>query len=475
MILDIKTQILKIKWPEQGSLADLPNFESLARKYRFRLLGRACRDLGVNSLLLAHHEDDQAETILMRLALGQGANGLTGMKNPAGIPECYGIHGVHESGGYDGEHRGNSTSSPYSLPGSNSPSQRQLPIETGGIQVYRPFLHFTKSRLIATCLAENIEWFEDHTNKEPTTTMRNAVRHMYSNHLMPAALSKPALLALSERLNDTAARRSHIVQSWLTKCKITRFETSTGIVNVQFTNLNDSWEPENARPSMGACWIAAHMLREIIMLVTHREHVELSSLHSAVQQIFPEICQHGGGIRQPIAFTASGVYFQPVPTTLRERETPNFIYEKPVWILSRQPYTPNSLAGIQIDVRAIGNSWSQWYFYDGRYWIRVQNLGTSPLLLKPFNREQLAEFRAALDRVDDERAAELRLRWQLKNKAPGKVRYTLPAILKSEGGKETIIALPSLDLSIPGCMVRWEIRYKKITSQTLENKVSKLP
>ncbi len=475
MILDIKTQILKIKWPDQGSLADLPNFESLARKYRFRLLGRACRDLGINSLLLAHHEDDQAETILMRLALGQGANGLTGMRNPAGIPECYGIHGIYESRGYVVDHRGNSTSSPSSLFRSAPPSKRQLSTETGGIQVYRPFLHFTKSRLIATCLAENIEWFEDHTNKEPTTTMRNAVRYMYSNHSMPAALSKPALLALSKRLNDTAARRSHIVQSWLTKCKITRFETSTGTVNVQFADLSDSWESENARPSVETGRIAARMLREIILFVTHREHVELSSLHRAVQQIFPEVCQHGGQNPQPIAFTASGVYFQPIPTTLCQEEMPNFIYEKPAWVLSRQPYNPNSLARIQIEVRAIRNSWSQWYFYDGRYWIRVQNLGTSRLLLKPFNPEQLAEFRAALEGADDGRTAELRLRWQLKNKAAAKVRYTLPAIMKNEGGKEKIIALPSLDLRIPGCMVRWEIRYKKIPSQTLADRVSNMP
>jgi tRNA(Ile)-lysidine synthase len=466
---------LKIEWPEQGCPASLSNFESLARKHRFRLLGRACCELGINSLLLAHHEDDQAETILMRLALGQGANGLTGMKNPAGIPECYGIHGVYESGGYDVEHRGNSASSPSSSPRPSPSSKCQLPIETGGIQVYRPFLHITKSRLIATCLAENIEWFEDHTNKEPTTAMRNAVRHMYTNHSMPAALSKLALLTLSDRLNDAAARRSHIVQSWLAKCKITRFETSTGIVNVQFADLSHSWESEHARPPVDAGRIAAQMLREIILLVTHREHVELSSLHSAVQQIFPEICQHGEKNPQPLAFTASGVYFQPVPTTPRQRETPNFIYEKPRWILSRQPYKPNSLTTIQIDVRAIGNSWSHWYFYDGRYWIRVQNLGTSPLLLKPFNREQLAEFRAALERANDERAAAMQLRRQLKNKAPAKVRYTLPAIMKSEGGKETIIALPSLGLSIPGCKVRWEIRYKKIPSQTLANRVSRLP
>jgi len=100
-VLDIKTQVLKITWPKQEPPAHLPNFESLARRYRFRLLGKACSDLGINSLLLAHHEDDQAETIMMRLTYGHGLKGLLGIRNPAGMPECYGLHGVHESGGLD--------------------------------------------------------------------------------------------------------------------------------------------------------------------------------------------------------------------------------------------------------------------------------------------------------------------------------------------------------------------------------------
>src|ERR1700693_2172654 len=137
IIIDIETRILKIKWPGLGDPASLPNFESLARKYRFRLLGRACSGLGIDSLLLGHHEDDQAETILMRLANGQGTRGLVGIKSPAGIPECYGIHGVYESGGYDNTPGGNidqwkrSVPATFSWSRSDYSTATQFPIESG--------------------------------------------------------------------------------------------------------------------------------------------------------------------------------------------------------------------------------------------------------------------------------------------------------------------------------------------------------
>lgn len=461
-MLDIKTQILKIKWPGQKSPAALPNFESLARKYRFRLLGTACRDLGINSLLLAHHEDDQAETILMRLAQGQGASGLVGIRNPAGIPECYGIHGVYESGGYDSTRAGNvdqgkkrdPASFNWARPGSFIRSQ--LPIETGGIQIFRPFLNFGKARLVATCVAENMEWFEDHTNAEPTTTLRNTVRHMYLHHPMPAALTKPALLALSTRLNDTAVHRFDVTKSWLARCKVTRFETRLGTVRIQFADLNQLRVSDNVWPPLHAGRIAAEVLRQIILLVTPQEHVGLSSLHSAVFHVFPEVCPVGGQRLQTTAFTASRVYFQPVETTsFRGQSSEN---QKCEWLLSRQPYPSKSLPKLRLDSPVTRGSWSPWHLYDGRYWIRVQNLGSGSLFIQPFREEHLAGFRAALTRDD-----KLQLTSILRKEAPGNVRWTLPAILrKGKDGKETPIALPSLDLSVSGSQLRWEIRYKKI-------------
>lgn len=50
-----------------------------ARKARYQLIGAAMRNDGADILATAHHQDDQAETVLMRLAHGSGLAGLKGM------------------------------------------------------------------------------------------------------------------------------------------------------------------------------------------------------------------------------------------------------------------------------------------------------------------------------------------------------------------------------------------------------------
>ena len=53
--------------------------QEAARRARYALLEQACRDAGIRDLLVAHHREDQAETVLLRLAKGSGIDGLAGM------------------------------------------------------------------------------------------------------------------------------------------------------------------------------------------------------------------------------------------------------------------------------------------------------------------------------------------------------------------------------------------------------------
>jgi tRNA(Ile)-lysidine synthase len=59
--------------------ADPGGVQAGARALRYRLLMAACANVGILHLLLGHHRDDQAETLLLRLQRGSGVSGLAGM------------------------------------------------------------------------------------------------------------------------------------------------------------------------------------------------------------------------------------------------------------------------------------------------------------------------------------------------------------------------------------------------------------
>lgn len=55
------------------------NLQAAARDARYRLMRGYCADHGIAAILLGHTQDDQAETVLMRLARGSGVDGLAAM------------------------------------------------------------------------------------------------------------------------------------------------------------------------------------------------------------------------------------------------------------------------------------------------------------------------------------------------------------------------------------------------------------
>ncbi|WP_247871278.1 MULTISPECIES: tRNA lysidine(34) synthetase TilS [unclassified Azospirillum] len=108
-----------LRWDGEKPSAGL---QAAARAARHRLLAAACGEAGILHLALAHHRDDQAETVLLRLARGSGIDGLAGM---AAVRA------------------------------------------DGAVRVIRPLLNFSHDRLLATCRAEVVDWIEDPSNRNP--------------------------------------------------------------------------------------------------------------------------------------------------------------------------------------------------------------------------------------------------------------------------------------------------------------------
>ena len=104
--------------------------QEAARLARYRLLKQAAAGAGCAHILTGHTLDDQAETILFRLARGSGLTGLAGMATASIVPIG----------------------------------------EAGGTFIVRPLLHVPKARLIATLRAADIAYREDPSNRDPRFT-----------------------------------------------------------------------------------------------------------------------------------------------------------------------------------------------------------------------------------------------------------------------------------------------------------------
>ena len=123
--------------------------QEAARHARYRLLAQAATRAGYAHILTAHTLDDQAETVLFRLARGSGLVGLAGMAESSPLP-------LDLSSSSSKRNRS-------SKPSSSSTHMRGA----STIVLLRPLLGISKARLKATLEAHRIAYSEDPSNHNP--------------------------------------------------------------------------------------------------------------------------------------------------------------------------------------------------------------------------------------------------------------------------------------------------------------------
>jgi tRNA(Ile)-lysidine synthase len=109
------------------------NVEARARAGRYEALADLCEEYGIEDLLLAQHQNDQAETVLLQLMRGSGVAGLSGM-----------------------------------------PQAREFAANQN-LTLWRPLLNQSRQELEAYAKEHKLKWIEDPSNQD-RKYRRNAIR-----------------------------------------------------------------------------------------------------------------------------------------------------------------------------------------------------------------------------------------------------------------------------------------------------------
>ena len=204
-----KTSFETLQYASENGLS----IEMAARELRYRWFGQLCQEHGYCAVVVAHHADDNAETLVLNMVRGAGLKGLTGMKPVSPLP----------------------FSSRASIPPLSSraalPSLSSRASEASReIYLLRPLLTFTRKQIEGHVFAWKVLYREDKTNAS-VEYRRNSIRH--------------EVFPLLERMNPSYVRTlnremtylgdaSSIVEDW---CRTQMPKVMEGDSSISLTSL----------------------------------------------------------------------------------------------------------------------------------------------------------------------------------------------------------------------------------------------
>ncbi|KAL8769485.1 MAG: hypothetical protein Q9209_004546 [Squamulea sp. 1 TL-2023] len=496
----LRSTVLTLEWPPGVTPSNLSNFETEARRLRYQALGKACHNANIPSLLLGHHESDVKETLIMRLIEGYRGEGLRGMPLDSDIPDCQGIYGAYQSGGCGYTTTQNESAKALALKRKRADEMlpppkeyREKGFEFGGVRIYRPLLKFRKDLLKQTLIQAKVPWVEDSTNQDPTVSIRNAIRFLNRENLLPRALggsidgNSGTIMMAANNVRRRYEERNDFADCLFQECDIVSFDSRSGSLEVRipvFTASNSRfWSRPRDRWTFEREHIGARLVRRLLQLVTPHDHISLQSLETATKSMFFDFKDFLPGDRKNYPaisdFTAGSVHCKRLDSSnegLRPKsDAPYELDPAYTWRLTRQPYQlnlpepgcsippsrplPQNLnAKKQTPIRYPEPPWQLW---DGRYWIQIINSTSKTLRICPLTEDRFLRLKATVKTKDSNGSKRFAiLRKALKAAAPGLSRFTLPAIIDEN---DDVLVLPTLGFEVEGLTIDWRIRYRRVT------------
>lgn len=258
--------------------------EDWARQARYGFFRQAAEETGICAIALAHHRDDQAETLLMHLLRGCGLRGLTGMAADA--------------------------------------------VQEDGLRILRPLLTCSRQELREYLMDKRQPWREDASNADPRY-LRNALRGDVLPRLealIPGAAARLAsmaaflaedeavLHALAEsflmehpgdalpvealRLQPVGLQR-RILRAWWAREASTKEREARSLSARQTEELLALLEARvSARCNLPACWAGVRGWTHLHLMHPLRtaEMEEHPAAESPLLEVLPFTGLHGDGV-----------------------------------------------------------------------------------------------------------------------------------------------------------------------------------
>ena len=113
------------------------NIQQNARDLRYEYMGNYCKEKRINNLLVGHHKNDQAETVMLRILRGSGVDGLSAMDTVS---------------------------------------------NKNGVCILRPMLSFSRADIEKYMKSQNWQWVEDPSNHDEDKFERVRIRKLLAEY-----------------------------------------------------------------------------------------------------------------------------------------------------------------------------------------------------------------------------------------------------------------------------------------------------